>query len=82
MLLVFVYVYVFCFVFLSAYMSVHQGRALCSRRLEGFIRFPETGVGVKDSYQPLFECWRWDQGPLKEQPVLLATESSFQPVLN
>lgn len=48
---------------------------LVSLRLEGSIRSP--GTEVTNGYKPS-GIWRWtDPGPLKEQQVLWASESSF-----
>lgn len=35
------------------------------------------GIGVTDSFEPLWECWEPNPGPLQEQ-VVVTDELSFQ----
>lgn len=42
------------------------------------IRYP--GTGVTDGFKLPCEYWELNLGPLKEQPVLLTIEPSFQPL--
>jgi hypothetical protein len=37
-----------------------------------------SGTGVTESFE-LYGCWELNLGTLKEQPVLLTAEPSFQP---
>jgi hypothetical protein len=39
------------------------------------------GTGVADSCEPPYACLESNSSPLKEQPVLVPTESSLQPPL-
>jgi hypothetical protein len=38
------------------------------------------GTGIRDSYKLPHEYWVLNQAPLKEQPVLLISEPSLQPL--
>lgn len=47
------------------------------KEAEEGVEFP--GTGVTDHCEPTCGSWRWNMGPLQEQPVLLTVESSLQP---
>lgn len=57
-----------------AWIWVH---AWCPWRPEDGVRYP--GTGVTDSCNRPWRCWGLNLVPLKEQPVILTTESSLQP---
>lgn len=37
-----------------------------------------SGIGVTGGWKPACRCWELNPGPLKEQPMLTTTETSFQ----
>jgi hypothetical protein len=39
------------------------------------------GTGVTHGLEPPCGCWELNLGPLQEQPVLLTTEPSLQPLI-
>lgn len=47
------------------------------RSEEGFV---SSWAAVKDGFEPLCDCWELKPGRLKEQPVLLTSEPSLQPL--
>lgn len=49
----------------------------CSQKPKEDIRFYE--IGITDDQKPPCGCYESDQGPLQEQPALLAAEPSLQP---
>ena len=71
-----IYFYLMCMGIPSACMSVYHMHACCLWREEEDIRSP--GPRVIGGCKPLYGCWGLNLGPLREQPKLLTTESSFQ----
>lgn len=49
-----------------------------AHRGQGGIR--SLGTGVTDGCKPPHECWKLNPGSLEEQPVVLTTQLSFQPL--
>ena len=63
---------------LPACTSVHRLHARYLQRPEVGVRSPVTGV--PDGSELPCGYWELDPGPLEEQPMLLTTEPSLQPL--
>lgn len=63
-----------CMNVLFACVSIYSTCAWCPQRPEGGLGSPQSGA--TDNYKLSHGCWDLKLGPLKEHPVLLATEPS------
>jgi hypothetical protein len=51
----------------------------------GTLRKPEDdvgspGIGIRNSFKPLYGCWESNSGPLEERQVLLSAGKSLQDI--